>query len=269
MRFIKLFFVCFCLIFFSIQQAIAFDDAELKERIQKMAESRGIKDKKQIEMLESYVRSIMETKEKLVYEQLKAPCRKDLKYFCPDSMTISDRLECLKKNREDVSKQCQIAVIKHFGSQPLKNDTLHCGVMIPKGSTFLYRGNGNITAANISKDFIYNGISFKKGMAWFHDQGIRNAKLKNDQVINGIRYKADGIGPFFYSSGKVENATLAENTKINGIIFRASTQIQYYAQRRVKIGVFAEDTVIKGEKYLAGTKAHLNQKGEIIRTYKW
>ncbi len=66
----------------------------------------------------------------------------------------------------------------------------------------------------------------------------------------------------------MENATLAENTEINGIIFRASTQIQYYPQGLVKIGVLEEDIVINGKKYLAGTKTHLSQKGKIIRTYK-
>ncbi|WP_148278029.1 hypothetical protein [Desulfobacula toluolica] len=59
LRFINRFSVCFFLLFFSLQQAIALDDKELKDRLQKMAESRGIKDKKQIEMLWKYVQSIV------------------------------------------------------------------------------------------------------------------------------------------------------------------------------------------------------------------
>jgi len=122
---------------------------------------------------------------------------------------------------------------------------------------------GNVLGIKASENFIYKNINFKKGQIRFHYTGISVGHLVSDQYIDGIKYKAGGIGPFFNKDCEVENATLAEDTEIDGILYKGSSQIQYYSHGKVEIGVVAKEVFIQGDFYEAGKHVWFNKDGTI------
>lgn len=250
-------------IFGSNNPAFAIDENELNEKLKIMAEQQGITDKKQLESLKSQVLSILKMQERFAYLALKDPCKEDIERFCSDRSDVSNSLECIKNNRGHVSNLCENALRNKFGSHPLKEVQLYNGVEIPKGSTFFYDPQGRVLGLRAAENFKYRNIHFKKGQIRFHDVGISVGHLVADQYIDGIKYKAGGIGPFFNKNGEVENATLSEDTEIEGITFKGGTQIQFYTKGKIHSGTVAKKVTIQGNTYMPNSGIWFNKNGEI------
>ena len=250
-------------IFGTINSAFAIDENELNEKLKEMAEQKGITDKEQLDSLKSLVISILKTKERFALRALKGPCKEDIEYLCSGSGDISNSLECLKVNRDDVSKLCEDGLRNQFGGKPLKEMELYNGVEIPKGSTFFFDPRGRVLGVIAADHFNYQNIHFRKGQIRFHDVGIAVGHLVTDQYIDGIKYKADGIGPFFNNNGEVENATLAENTEIEGVVYKGGTQIQFHAKGKVKRGTVANRATVQGETYMPDSGIWFQKNGNI------
>ena len=243
--------------------ALAIDENELNVKLENMAIQRGITDKAEIEKLKLQVLSILKTRERFTYLDLKEPCKEDIKLYCPDISNISNTLECIKENRDDVSNLCENALRNTYGSLPIKEAQLYNGVQIPKGSTFFFDPQGTVLGVITSENFKYKNIYFKKGQIQFHAVGISVGDLVSDQYIDSIKYKAGGIGPFFNKEGYVTNATLAEDTEIEGIVYKIDTQIEFHGKGKVKHGTIANNVTVQDEIYLSGSIIWFDKDGDI------
>jgi hypothetical protein len=241
----------------------AFDEAEFNNKIEEMATEQGITDENQINQLKLRLRAILETKQRFTHMAIQTPCEEDIKRFCKSGASVSETLQCMKENREQVTSLCEDALRNQFGGKPLSEAQLYRGVKIPKGSTFFYDPQGNILGVIASDEFEYNDIHFKNGQVRFHDEGISVAQMVSDQSINGIKYKAEGIGPFFDKDGNVENATLAEDTEIGGVLYKGGTQIQFYSPGKVKSGTVAKEITLFGGTLEAGESIWFNKDGSL------
>jgi hypothetical protein len=243
----------------------ALDDAEFNKKFEEMAAEQGITDEDQINQLKLKLKAILDTKERFTYMALQTPCEEDIKRFCKLGASISEILQCMKDNRDQVTSMCGEALRNQFGSKPLNEAQIYHGVKIPKGSTFFYDPQGNILGAIASDEFVHNSIRFKKGQVRFHEEGISVAHLASDQFIDGIKYSADGIGPFFDKDGNVENATLAEDTQINGVLYKGGAGIMFYSPGEVRTGTVAQEIILSGETLEAGMPVWFNNDGSLRR----
>ncbi|ABV37189.1 hypothetical protein Ssed_2582 [Shewanella sediminis HAW-EB3] len=256
--------IIFLLLFCNtLTSAFAVEEADLNKKLEELATQYGITDKEQLESLKIQVLSILKTRERFSFSTLNKPCRDDIERLCSDSGNISSTLMCIKDNREYVSESCENALGNEFGGNPLLHAEVYNGVEMPKGSYFFYNPNGKVLGVIASKNFEYKGINFKKGQIRFHDFGISVGQLVSDQYINGIKYSVDGIGPFFNKEGEIENATLAENSEIAGITYKADSQIQFYSIGKVKSGTVAKETTIQGQTFMPGELIWFKKNGEI------
>lgn len=230
-----------------------------------MAAERGITDQDQINQLKLKLRAMLATQERFTQMAIRAPCEGDIERFCESDASASQLLQCMKENREQVSSLCEDALRNQFGGKPINEAQLYHGVMIPKGSTFFYDPQGNILGVNASDEFEYKGIRFKNGQVRFHEEGVSFAQMVSDQFINGIKYKADGIGPFFDKDGNVENATLAEDAEFGGVLYKGGTQIQFYSFGKVKSGTVAQETILLGKTIGAGEVVWFDNDGSLRR----
>ncbi len=265
MIFKKLIRIHIILFVFNTHPVLAFTDFELDEKITKLAAQSGITDKDRINALRVQVISIIKMKEGLIFEVIVEPCKGDFKRFCSNLLDISTSIECLKNNRNSVTQICEDALKIQFGNLPLKEAGLYKGVVLPKGSILRFNAHGEVIRAIASGNFNYKGLIFKKGQVMFHKTSLHFASLENDQIIDGIKYKAEGIGPFFNENGEVENATLAEDTEIGGIIYKA-TQITFHAKNKVKHGTLAQDITIDGYFFKAKRPVWLDSNGVINKS---
>lgn len=247
----------------AFNSAFAVNEKELNEKINEVAARQGITDKRQIETLKLQVISIIKTKEHFTYIAIKEPCKEDILRYCPDISDTSHLLECIKDNRDQVSQICENTLRNQFGSKPLKEAQLYNGVNIPKGSIFFYDPQGNVLGVIASEDIEYRNIRFKKGQLRFHDVGISVGSLTSDQYIDGVKYSADGIGPFFNKNGEVVNATLAEDAEISGIVYKGGTQIQFYSKGKVKSGTVEKEVTVQGKTFSPNSRIRLKESGEI------
>jgi hypothetical protein len=255
--------VCIVLIFSASKAAFAISEKELNEKLNEMAAQEGITDKKQLESLKAQVISIIKTKEHFTYIAIKEPCKEDILRFCPDTNDTSVLLECMKDNRDHVSQNCENTLRNQLGGKPLKEAQLYQGVLVPKGSTFFYDTKGNVLGAIFSENFKYRNIHFKSGQVRFNDVGISYGRLASDQYIDGVKYSADGIGPFFNKNGDIVNATLAENTEISGVLYKAGAQIQFYSKGKVQSGTVAKEVTVQGKTYSPNSAIRFKKSGEI------
>jgi hypothetical protein len=246
------------------QAGYAVDEVEFNAKFREMAAQQGITDEAQLNELKRTVRAILETRERFIVMAVQEPCENDIKRFCSSGEPASKILSCIKANREQVTSVCEEALQNELGGKPLAEKQLYHGVWIPKGSTFFYDSSGKILGAITSEDIEYNGIRFRKGQVRFHEVGLSVGSLVADQIINGIKYKADGIGPFFSKDGNVENATLAEDTEIVGILYKGGTQIMFHpATGHVYMGHLAKDATVHGRNYKAGNVVWFNVDGSL------
>jgi hypothetical protein len=248
-----------------VQPVFAVTDSEIDEQITKLVEQNSITDENQINALRSQVRSIIKMKQKMIFDAIVEPCTDDFEKLCSNSNDTSTYIECLKENRKSVTQMCEEALKKQFGNLPLKEAGLYKGVVLPKGSILTFSIHGEVIRAIASENFNYKGLTFKKGQVMFHKTSLHFASLTNDQLIDGIKYKANGIGPFFNENGEVENATLAEDTEIGGIFYKAS-QITFHAKNKVKHGTLAQDITIDGYVFKAKRPVWLDSNGVINKS---
>jgi hypothetical protein len=258
---IVLIFTLSCNLFTS--NSIAADTSDIDKKIEEMFSGRENISEEQKSQLKLQFLAIMATKTKFEYRAIKEPCKKDIERFCSTTEDIEQILDCIKKNRNQASKICENSLKNTFGGNPFSKETMHAGVLLPKGSYFFYNPHGEILGAMVSKSFKYKEIEYKKGQVRFHETGLSVAHLTKDQVINGIKYKADGLGPFFDKNGNVTNATLAEDTEILGIYYKRNGQIMFNSDGTVKRGRLAKDTSINGKPYKAGRNLSYQTDGTI------
>jgi len=246
-----------------VSVSIAADSSEIDKKIEEIFSGKENISEEQKNQMKLQVLSIMATKNKFDYRAIKKICKEDLDRFCSTKDNVTEILECIKANRNQVSQICEDSLKNTFGGKSFPEDRMHAGVMLPKGSYFFYNPRGDILGAVASENFTYNGIEFKKGQVRFHETGLSVAHLTKDQDINGVKYKADGLGPFFDKNGNVENATLAEDTNVSGVFYKQNTQIMFNSDRTVQLGRLAKDASIDGKTYKAGSQLSFQANGTI------
>lgn len=199
------------------------------------------------------VGAIIEMREALSYDNLKAPCAPELAQLCGAASTPAQHSACLKKNRDSVSPACEIAMRNQFGGKPLQEPTLYRNVLLPVGSWFFYDDHGELLGAITSGPTRSRGIEYKAGQIRFNETGISVGDLAHDQTYNGIKYAAREIGLFLYDNDQVETAILAEDTTIQGRTYKGGTQIHFGPTGKVQMGYLAP----------RGDYIHLNEDGSI------
>lgn len=256
--------VFICLIFF--KSVLALDDLELDELLSEQAKQSGITDKEQVEAFKKQVKSLLRTKEVLLFKSIDEPCKGDFEKFCASSISISNSIECIKDNRESVSQICEGALKKQFGNLPLKEEGLYKGVLLPRGSVLTFNNQGEVVRAIAAQNFQYKGNDYKKGQVMFHETGLHYAALLEDQFINGIKFSTK-MGPFFHKNGSVENAVLAEDTNIDGIVFKELSNIRFHSNGQVSLGTLVSDTNIGGLTFAAERPIFFQQNRTIRGGY--
>ena len=246
-----------------VLNSIAADTSDIDKKIQEMFSGRENISEEQKSQIKTQFLSIMATKTKFDYRAIKDPCKNDIERFCSTTGDIEQILDCIKENRNQVSKICESSLKNTFGGNPFSKETMYAGVLLPKDSYFFYNPNGKILGVMVSKSFKYKGIEYKKGRVRFHETGLDVAHLTKDQIINGIKYKAGRLGPFFDKNGNVTNAILAEDTEILGIYYKRNSQIMFNSDGTVKRGRLAKDTSINGKLYKAGRMLNYQTDGTI------
>lgn len=243
----------------------AADDSDIDQKLDEIIKEQGITDQNQASALKAKLKGMAKLKEALMLIEIKTPCEDDLATYCSHVSSDSEILTCMKQRMDEVTSTCKKALANQFGSQPTTKLELYNGVEIPIGSTYFYDSRGQVLGARISEDLEYRGIHFKKGTIRFHKIGLSVATLTEDQFINDVKYRADGIGPFFHSDGSIANATLVDDTIFDGIKFMGgpTTQIQFYIGGQVKSGTLASDTTIDGELFKAGTLLYFYEDGSV------
>jgi len=237
---------------------------EIKEKLIERIQSQKLQDKSEIKKAVQKAASILAAKNRFSVRKIIDPCLEDIDTYCNETSNGHVLVNCLKKNRTAVTKQCEDALKVEFGSKPTEKETVHKGVSIPKGSVFLYDLNGKtIIGANVPQNIKFKNILFQKGQLRFNTNGLSYAKLAEDQYIEGIKYRASNTGPFFHENGKVENAILAEDTKVEKYIYKIDTQILFYPNGKVQQGTLTQKTIIQEQEYDGGTTIWFNQDGTI------
>lgn len=260
----KIFLILAVCSYLSISLSLAADIPEIDKIIKEMLSGRESLSEEQKNQLKLQVLSIVATKNKFDYRAIKKSCKEDLEKICSSKEGVTEKLECIKENRVQVSQICEDSLRNTFGGKPFTEDKMYAGVLLPKKSHFFYDPHGNILGAIASKKFEYNGIEFRKGQVRFHETGLSVAHLTKNQEINGIRYKADGIGPFFDKDGNVSNATLAEDVEISGVYYKGSSQIMFDSFGKVQQGRLAKDVSIAGKDYKTGKTISFRKDGTIM-----
>jgi len=258
---IVLIFALSCNLF--ISNSIAADISEIDKKMEEIFSGRENISEEQKNQMRLQVLSIIATKTKFDYRAIKDPCKEDIERFCSAIEDIEKILDCIKKSRNQVSQICENSLRNKFGGNPFSEEKMYARVLLPKGSYFFYNPRGKILGAIASENFEYRGIEYKKGQIRFHETGLSVAHLTKDQVINGIKYKEGGLGPFFDKNGNVTNATLAEDTEISGIYYKRNGQIMFNSDGTVEQGRLAKDASINGKSYKAGSVLSFQTNGTI------
>jgi hypothetical protein len=240
---------------------------EIYEKLVASAKKQGLKDKDEIEKTIKKVEGILATKNMFIVKRLEAPCSHEISTHCREIINGHSLLDCLKYHRDQSKEYCEEAMKREFGGKPLKKDQIYRGVVIPKGSIIQYDFTGVIVGAETSQNFVNNNIVFQKGQIQFNKTGLRSGQLANDQYVDGIKYKACNIGPFFHENGVVENAILAENTIIGDYSYKADSQVLFYPNGQVQQGTLAQAAIINGESILPDTTVWFDEKGSLTEKY--
>ena len=185
------------------------------------------------------VGAMIEMREALSYDNLKAPCAAELAQLCGAARTPAEHSACLKKNRDSVSPACEVAIRNQFGGKPLQEPMLYRNVLLPVGTWFFYDDRGEILGAITSGPTRSRGIEYKAGQIRFNQTGISVGDLAHDQTYKGIKYAAKDIGLFLYDDDQVETAILAEDTSIQGRTYKGGTQIHFHPSGTVSMGELA------------------------------
>jgi hypothetical protein len=207
------------------------------------------------------VASISLLQESLHIKALQKACNEALKKHCAGK----NQPVCLKEKRDIVSATCKDAINEVFGRVISKAEMYH-GVLIPKGSKYFY-GGGKIQGVILSEDIKYKGIKFKKGQMRFHDEGPSIGHLTHNQYIDGIKYKAGNLGPFFNKDGSVSNAVLAEDATINDIVYAGDSQIEFYGKNNIKRATLKSSGSIFGVNLSAGQSISFTKDHRTKDTY--
>ena len=126
-----------------INQAIAEPDranrgAEINSKLDEYAAEHGITGK-DLAILKIQTMSIVATKNRMSLDRLKKSCSGEIQQHCPNEVSRSATLTCIKDSRDLVSETCETALRKEFGGQPTIADQQHLGILIPKGSILSVR----------------------------------------------------------------------------------------------------------------------------------
>ena len=99
-------------------------------------------------------------------------------------------------------------------------------VVVPAGSKIYFQG-GQLRRVELSKNVFFHGIEFT-GTLSFVGSCLERGKLSHDVEIGGIKFTSftDNSDIVFYASGKVKEGYLAEDTKINGLVFKKKAVVE-------------------------------------------
>ena len=252
---IIIFFFCF------LGTSFALDEVDFDNKVNEMIAERDITDEKEIAKIKLQVRGILLMKERMIYSAIQTPCAKEISRFCNNNMSISETIECIKNNRNQVAESCEKELAKQLGSIPLRTSEVYKGVKLPQGTVFYYPDPfDKNTLAILSENIEHNGIHFKKGQMYFHEAGISSGTLAGEQIVNGIKL-SNRIS--FHKTGKLRSGLLVENTDFEGIQYKGGREIVFLENGEVESGVLAEDTAFKGIQFKGGKEIHFFSKNKV------
>lgn len=125
---------------------------------------------------------------------------------------------------------------------------------------------GDPVSFTLLKPCIVEGASAAKGttIAWrpeFKTFEQFKMKSKKPRIINGVAYASDVIN--YAGEGGIHYATLAQDTEIQGILFRGGKRIHYHRNGKVLTGFVAQDTVVEGKTITAKHPIALDSQGRL------
>ncbi len=140
--------------------------------------------------------------------------------------------------------------------------------------TYVGLTNEEITSARLITDTKVKGLTLRGGstVELYKNGNLKVAVLLDDQKIGKINYLGTiGIDHFYYDSrhirfyenGQVSEGKLAEDTKIDGIKYKANEKITFYKSGKVSEGILAEDAEYRNTKYKAGRPINYDQLGRV------
>ena len=142
------------------------------------------------------------------------------------------------------------------------------GVRFNRGSFILLgRGGSGVSilpSTNAIINDVANSVTFRAASVHFHTNGrVRMVELTaNTSILNGIRFRA-GTDVGFYENGHVLFGVLAADTTINGVSFSAGTGVYFYENGHVSHVNLAADTRISGRWFRYGTRVYFDENGRV------
>lgn len=185
-----------------------------------------------------------------------------VQYQCKDELLecagiiAYEGIMCLDAARDSLSDSCNMELSKIIGSKFVDEDFEYKGVMISKGSYFLYqpeKPNMEVVGAVLTKDFRYEGVDYKSGEVFFNINGLASANLTHDQIVDGIPFTSRMMPISFHDNGTVKSGFLAKDAKVGDYVFKALTIIQLDEKGNVWTGILANDYIISGRNFPAGS----------------
>ena len=82
-------------------------------------------------------------------------------------------------------------------------------------------------------------------------------------MIDGVKYQADSV---LYENGTFVLGMLAENTKIDGIVYKAGCPIAFKDSGKVSSGTVAETTTIDSVTYSICSRIIFDENGKVSKT---
>jgi len=191
---------------------------------------------------------------KSILYAIKDYCADEIEVRCANLKSEREIVSCLDIDRDVLSDSCNMNLSSIIGGKYFEESFEHKGIKISKGSYFFYNpmSGFKVVAAVLTEGFRYKGVDYKNGRIDFNINGLSDAYLAYDQVIDGVLYSSASMAIFFHVNGTVKSSILAEDTKFGDYVYKALSQISLDENGKVVSGVLAKDYVISGGHYVAG-----------------
>ena len=144
-------------------------------------------------------------------------------------------------------------------------DTTFEGTTFPAGTRVNFNAEGRVVSAILSQLAAYEGRVYPAGIELrICADGIETWIPSSGAEINGIKYKA-GTQIFLRATGDVYTGILADDTVIEGlgVKLRAGSRATFYPNGQLESGELAEDFTLGEIKFKAGTRIDFHANGTV------
>jgi hypothetical protein len=157
-----------------------------------------------------------------------------------------------------VSSGCLSSVYTNAATKVIARSGTVCG----------FYESGKLRFCTLQAEATISGIRIPAGSeVEFYENGVpKRVQLSANSRINGVLYRGstddpDGSLVTFFEIGKVETGYLAETTTISGMQFKQGTRVGFYRSGKLHSGTLAVNTALSGRLYISSTDIIFNEEG--------